>query len=118
MKLNNGKTYRVWLRMVVERSARPPHHRARRRVAGFKSYIARYVDDKLTVMVFAESESARTLEESRTVSRPSTTRIGAITPKAIEDREPQVTALAREIVLKATADTLESGAVRRQKRGR
>jgi CubicO group peptidase (beta-lactamase class C family) len=107
VKLNNGKTYPYgfgWSLGEVR-----GHHIIEHGGAwqGFKSYIARYVDDKLTVIVFLNLIQPNPGRIAHGVAAIYNPELAPITPKAIEDREPQVTALAREIVLKTTANTLE-----------
>jgi len=75
---------------------------------GFKSHIARYVDDKLTVIVFANLIQANPGRIAHGVAAIFNPELAPIPPKAIEDKEPQVTALAKEIVLKTTAGTIDS----------
>jgi CubicO group peptidase (beta-lactamase class C family) len=108
VKLNNGKTYPYgfgWSLGEVR-----GHHIVEHGGAwqGFKSYIARYVDDKLTVIVFLNLIQPNPGRIAHGVAAIYNPELAPITPNAIEDREPQVTALAREIVLKTTANTLES----------
>lgn len=75
---------------------------------GFKSYIARYVDDKLTVIVFANLIQANPGRIAHGVAALYNSELAPVPLKAIEDKEPQVTALAKDIIQKATAGTLDS----------
>ena len=75
---------------------------------GFKSHIARYVDDRLTVVAFANLIQANTGRIAHGVAAIFNSELEPIPAKPIEDKEPQVAALAQEIISKATATKLDS----------
>ncbi len=109
VKLNNGKTYPYgfgWSMNEVR-----GHHIIEHGGAwqGFKSQISRYVDDRLTVVVFANLSQANPARIAHGVAAIYNPELAPLPPVAIEDKEPQVTALAREIIAKAALGTLESG---------
>jgi len=71
---------------------------------GFTSHIARYVDDKLTVVVLDNLQGGNAGKIARHVAsiyNPELVR------KAIDDKEPQVTALVKELLQKLSAGTLD-----------
>ena len=107
VKLNNGKPYPYGFGWALGEVR--GHHIIEHGGAwqGFKSYIARYVDDKLTVVVFANLSQANPGRLAHGVAAIYNPEYTPVTPQAIEDKEPQVTALLREMVLKTTANKLE-----------
>ena len=69
---------------------------------GFTTYIARYVDDKLTVVVLTNLDSANS-NPGRLAHHVAGLYVPALMPpelKPIEDKEPQVTAFFREVLQK------------------
>lgn len=73
---------------------------------GFKSDIARYVDDRLTVIVFANLAQANTDKLTHGVAGLYNPAFIPPPVKAIEDKEPQITALAKDLLLKTAAGTV------------
>jgi CubicO group peptidase (beta-lactamase class C family) len=74
---------------------------------GFTAYIARYVDDKLTVIALdnlAGGNVGKIAHHVASIYNPELAR------KAIEDKEPQVTAFARDLVEKLTQNAADSNA--------
>jgi CubicO group peptidase (beta-lactamase class C family) len=74
---------------------------------GFKSDIARYVDDKLTVIVFANLLQANPEKLAHGVAAIYNPSLLPTPVKAIEDKEPQVAALAKDLLQKTAAGTLD-----------
>jgi CubicO group peptidase (beta-lactamase class C family) len=72
---------------------------------GFTSYIARYVDDKITVIVLDNLAGANAGKIARHVAAIYNPELAR---KAIEDKEPQVTAFARHLLEKLTQSTAEA----------
>jgi len=109
VKLNDGKTsqYGFGWSLGEVRGHRIIEHGGAWQ--GFKSHIARYVDDKLTVIVFANLIQANPGRIAHGVAAIFNSELAPVPAKAIEDKEPQVTALAKEIIQKATAGTLDAG---------
>jgi CubicO group peptidase (beta-lactamase class C family) len=70
---------------------------------GFKAYIARYVEKKLTVIVFANLAQADPGKIAHGVAGLYDLDLEPIPLRAIEDKEPKVTALTK-IVLEKTVD--------------
>jgi CubicO group peptidase (beta-lactamase class C family) len=69
---------------------------------GFTTYIARYVDDKLTVVVLTNLDSAHS-NPGKIAHHVAGLYLPALMPpelKPIEDKEPQVTAFVREVLQK------------------
>ena len=105
VKLNNGNTYPYGFGWSIGETG---NHRLIEHGGawqGFKSYIARYVDDKVTVVVFLnqiQADPGRIAHGVAAIFNPE------FAPKAIADKEPQVTTLAKEVIQKATAGTLDS----------
>ena len=65
---------------------------------GFKSQMTRYVDDKLTVIVLANSAAASYDRLTNAVARQYVPALATLKPKAIADSEPAVTAQVRELL--------------------
>src|SRR5438128_8391790 len=109
VKLNNGKTYPYGFGWSLNEVR--GHHIIEHSGSwqGFKSYIARYVDDKLTVALFANLSQANQARIAHGVAAIYNPELAPLPPKAIKDKEPQVTALAKELIGKAAAGALESG---------
>lgn len=73
---------------------------------GFTTYIARYPDDKLTVIVLTNRSGSN---PGRIAKQIASSYIAALTPpaaNAIEDKEPKVTELVRDTLLKTADGTL------------
>jgi hypothetical protein len=100
VRLKNGKTYPYGFGWF------PSETQGRRVIyhaggwQGFTSFIARYVDDKLTVVVFANLAEANPDKIARDVASIYNPELMAPPVKAIEDKEPNVTALVKDIVQK------------------
>ena len=109
VKLNNGKTYPYGFGWSLNEVR--GHHIIEHSGSwqGFKSYIARYVDDKLTVVVFVNLIQANQGRIAHGIAAIYNPELAPLPPVAIEDKEPQVTALAKELIGKAAAGALESG---------
>lgn len=107
VKLNGGKTYPYGFGWGLGEVR--GHHIIEHGGAwqGFKSQISRYVDDKLTVVVFANLIQANPARIAHGVAALYNPELAPVPPKAIEDKEPQVTALARELLQKAADGKLE-----------
>jgi CubicO group peptidase (beta-lactamase class C family) len=67
---------------------------------GFRSGISRFVDDKLTVVAFANLAQADPEKIARGVAEIYNPELIAPPVKAIEDKEPKVTALVKELLQK------------------
>ena len=105
VKLNNGKPQEYgfgWALKKVNGHRLIEHGGAWQ---GFKTHIARYVDDRLTVIVFANLGQAY---QSRIAHRVATIVQPDLVQKPIQDPEPVATAQYKELVEKLTegnADT-------------
>lgn len=75
---------------------------------GFKSHIARYVDDKLTVVTFANLAQADPGRIAHGVAAIYNPELKPAPAKAIEDKEPGVTALLRKVYQEVIEGALES----------
>jgi CubicO group peptidase (beta-lactamase class C family) len=64
---------------------------------GFTSYIARYVDDRLTVIVLTNLAGVNPGRIAHAVAGIYVPALKPAAPRSIEDKEPQVTALVREV---------------------
>ena len=109
VKLNDGKTFPYgfgWSLNQVRGHQIIEHGGAWQ---GFKSHIARYVDDKLTIVVFANLSQANPGRIAHGIAAIYNPELAPEPAKAIEDKEPQVTALAREVMRKATEGMLDAG---------
>ncbi len=109
VKLNSGKTQDYGFGWGF--SAVNGHHIIEHGGAwqGFKSHIARYVDDKLTVVVFANLAQATPGRIAHGIAAIYNPELAPPRPKAIEDKEPEVTVLARKVLQQAVEGTLEPG---------
>jgi CubicO group peptidase (beta-lactamase class C family) len=76
---------------------------------GFKSHIARYVDDKLTIVVFANLAQANPTRIAHGVAAIYNPELKPVPPKAIEDKEPEVTALLKKVIQDVIEGKLEAG---------
>src|SRR5262245_2368074 len=98
VKLNDGKThpYGFGWGLGEAKGRRLVQHGGAWQ--GFKSCIARYVDDKLTVVVFANLAQANPDKIARGVAAIYNPDLAPPPVKAIEDKEPKVTALVKELL--------------------
>jgi len=69
---------------------------------GFTTYIARYVDDKLTVVVLTNLDAARPGKIAHNVAGLYIPEVRPPERKPIEDKDPEVTALLRDTLQKIT----------------
>jgi len=76
---------------------------------GFKTAIERYVDDKLTVIVLANSDSARPGKLANLVARHYVPALEIPAAKAIPDSEPEVTAKLRAVVSQVAKGSVPPG---------
>lgn len=107
VKLNNGKTSpygfgwafgKVNEHRIIEHSGS---------WQGFRSFIARYVDDKLTVIVFAnmtDADAGKLAYGTAAIYNPE---LAPPPIKPIEDKEPQVTAQLKELLQEFTKGTAD-----------
>ena len=109
VKLNNGKNERYGFGWALDET------KGHRRIEhggtwqGFKSFITRYVDDKLTVIVLAnlrQANPSRIAQKVAGIYNPELAAPPAAAP--IADKDPAVTARAKEIVRKATEGSLDA----------
>jgi CubicO group peptidase (beta-lactamase class C family) len=77
---------------------------------GFNANIARYVDDKLTVIVLANLKSARAPMISHGVAGIYLPAIAPTYYKAIEDKEPAITAMARKLMKRLALGSVDQEA--------
>jgi CubicO group peptidase (beta-lactamase class C family) len=109
VKLNSGKTENYGFGWGVEevRGHRIIEHGGAWQ--GFKCQISRYVNDKLTIIVFANLIQANQTKLAHGIAAIYNSELEPIPPKAIEDTEPQVTAFAKDILHKVRTGKLEAG---------
>ena len=69
---------------------------------GFKSFILRFPDDKLSILFFANSWETRELKLARALSSVFYPDLQLPTAHTIEDREPKVTSLVRQALMQLT----------------
>jgi CubicO group peptidase (beta-lactamase class C family) len=107
VRLNNGKThpYGFGWGLGEAQGRRVVQHGGAWQ--GFKSCIARFVDDKLTVVVFANLAQANPDKIARDVAEIYNPELKAPPVKAIEDKEPKVTALVKELAQKFAEGTAD-----------
>ncbi len=76
---------------------------------GFKTQLSRLVDDKLTVIVLANSASANPVKLTDLIFAHYEPKLAKVPEKAIEDAEPAVTARARAAIASITAGQVPTG---------
>jgi CubicO group peptidase (beta-lactamase class C family) len=98
VKLNSGKTQDYgfgWSLGEVNQHHIIEHGGAWQ---GFKSHIARYVDDKLTVVVLANLAQSNPTRIAHGIAAVYNPGLAPPAPKPIEDKEPEVTALVKRVL--------------------
>ena len=111
VRLNNGSTYPYGFGWSLE------DIRGHRLIAhggswqGFKAYIGRYVDDALTIVVFANLAQAQVERIAQRVATVCNPELELPEPKPIKDREPQVTILVGKILSETAAGSLNGDAL-------
>jgi len=107
VRLNNGKThpYGFGWGLGETQGRRFVQHSGAWQ--GFRSCIARFVDDKLTVVILANLAQANPDKIVRGVAQIYNPELTAPAVKAIEDKEPKVTALVKELVQKFAEGTAD-----------
>lgn len=108
-KLNDGSDAPYGLGWFVDtvKGRRHIHHGGSWQ--GFRSYLCRYVDDKLTVVVLANSDSARPSRFANLVTSHYAPSLIAPPGKPIADRDPAVTLRVREIAARLGAGEMPTG---------
>jgi CubicO group peptidase (beta-lactamase class C family) len=76
---------------------------------GFKAFIARYVDKKLTVITFANLSQADPGKIAHGVAGIFDPALEPVPVAAIEDKEPKVTAMTKDVLLKFADGTADQG---------
>ena len=76
---------------------------------GFRSSMNRFVDDRLTVIVLANSTTARAGKFAEMVAAHYVPALATVPPKPIPDSDPAMTARVREAVGRMMADELPAG---------
>ena len=110
VKLNNGKTYPYgfgWGIRKVKGSRVFQHSGGWQ---GFNSFIARFVDEKTTVIVLTNSSNAGASNLANGVAEIYNSKLAPIKPNAIKDKEPKTTALLKSILRKSIDGTIEKEA--------
>ena len=77
---------------------------------GFKSFIVRFPDDKLTIIFFANSWETRDFKLARGLVSIFYPAFALPAAQPIEDKEPQTSALIRQVLLKFARGTVEPDA--------
>jgi CubicO group peptidase (beta-lactamase class C family) len=103
VKLNGGKTYPYGFGWALGNANGKQIIEHGGAWQGFKAFITRYPEEKLSVIVFANLGAANEKRIARGVLEIFHPQLAPAAAKAIEDKEPKVTARAREI-LQAIAD--------------
>jgi CubicO group peptidase (beta-lactamase class C family) len=107
VKLNDGTTYHYgfgWDLGKVTGSKTVEHGGAWQ---GFKSFITRYLEEKTTIIVFANAGHANISKLAQGIAESYDSKFAPIRAEAIEDKEPKVTELAKTILRKLTDGTVE-----------
>ncbi|HVN31726.1 MAG TPA: serine hydrolase domain-containing protein [Thermoanaerobaculaceae bacterium] len=111
VRLNNGSTYPYgfgWSLEQVDGHRLIAHGGSWQ---GFKAYIGRYVDDALTIVVFANLAQAQVERIAYRVGTLCNPELELPEPKPIKDREPQVTTLVGKILSETAAGSLKGDAL-------
>ena len=77
---------------------------------GFKSYILRFPNDRLTIAFFANSWETRDLKLARGLAAISYPEFALPLANAIEDKEPEVTAVVRRVLNQLARGTMDRNA--------
>jgi hypothetical protein len=107
VKLNNGKTERYgfgWALGEINKHRLIEHGGSWQ---GFKSFIARYPEQRLTVIVFANLARANLERLTHGVAAIYYPELAPPLLKAIEDKEPTVTAMIKELLQKFVEGTVD-----------
>jgi CubicO group peptidase (beta-lactamase class C family) len=76
---------------------------------GFRAQLCRYVEDKLTVVVLANSDSARPMKFADMIAKHYVPALFDAPPKPIADRDPATTAQVRALMASVAAGKLPEG---------
>ncbi|WP_226573922.1 serine hydrolase domain-containing protein [Microseira wollei] len=106
VKLNNGKThpYGFGWGLGEANGKRIIEHGGAWQ--GFKSFIVRYPDEKLTVVIFANLIEASEEKLARGVAAIYSPAVALPALSSIEDKEPKVTAFVKEVLQKTVDGTV------------
>jgi CubicO group peptidase (beta-lactamase class C family) len=107
VKLNDGKTHPYgfgWLLNEINGKRIVEHGGAWQ---GFKAFIARYPDEKLTVVVFANLINANEARIAHGVAANYNPSLAPPIAKIIEDKEPKVTDFVKDVLQKTVEGTLK-----------
>jgi len=107
VKLNNGKTSPYgfgWALGEINKRRLIEHGGAWQ---GFQSFIARYPDDRFTVIVFANRAGANPGKIAHGVAGIYNPELVPPPVKAIHDKEPKVTAMVKELMQKFAEGTVD-----------
>lgn len=106
VRLNDGKTHPYgfgWAVGKVTGSRTVEHGGAWQ---GFKSHIARYLDERTTVIIFANLSQAGIGRLARGVAKNYSAKLASIPAKAIQDKEPKISAFAKRILEQILDNTI------------
>jgi CubicO group peptidase (beta-lactamase class C family) len=107
VQLASGKPYPYGFGWAVEkRNGRLLHHHSGS-WQGFKTYIARYIDDDFTVIVLANVAQARPIQIGDGIAALIEPKVAQAPLAAIRDRDPRVTARALSLLGAAAAGQLK-----------
>ena len=76
-------------------------------IQGFSTFVERFVDDKVTVIVLANSENARSESIAHGVAEFYVPGLKEAAPKPITDKQPQVTEFHRKVLLTLATGTAD-----------
>jgi CubicO group peptidase (beta-lactamase class C family) len=105
--LNSGKPYPYGFGWFVDTAGGDPHIWHSGSWQGFKTYFARYHDDRLAVIVLANSGDAELEPVVQKVAAVFDPALGPLRP--IADRDPQVTARLRDLLAATAAGNVDPG---------
>ncbi len=107
VKLNDGKTYPYGFGWALGEVNKHPVIEHGGAWQGFKSFIARYPNDKLTVIVFANLAETNPTKLAHGIAGIYNAELVPPPPATIEDKEPQVTMLFKSILQKFVDGTIK-----------
>jgi len=109
VRLNSGKSYPYGFGWFIDERNGEPLYQHSGSWQGFKTHIARFIGEDLSVIVLcnlAQADPQRIVDGITAIARPV---LAVPTPVPIEDQEPHVTARVIRLLEQARAGTLRPG---------
>lgn len=106
-RLAKGKTYPYGFGWFLDRSAGQDVWRHSGSWQGFQTFIIRYLRDELTIVVVANSDSARPVTIARHIAGMLDAKLAQPQGVPITDRQPQVTGQLKAVLQQIAAGTID-----------